>query len=438
MAGSSYEALSTFSTDFAADYNASRVGLYVERQQTSTWHTLVALPNAPAVTATVEASNSTIVGYESFYVASLANRMDALHSTGAAIGIERLADGQVAYALRAAHVAGYLFVCSRAPSAALDMSLPYRAEARVRVSRAGWSATTNAAELRAWADLDDLDGKRQISLLPGCADVVTPATVAGLWESGGGGGSGSAITWRTLSSPLGLPAAGERVRVCVGVQSAASDVESGSPLVHVEALLLVSDERPASGPACAPSAALNAVEDLGSLVWRPPAPSSSGMSQTSLRPSQTTAVAAMGVSTTALIVVGAVLGIGLLTGLAWLLRMRDEGTLPPRTRMHDEDEGRPLTPERPPSHRSHPPHRGGAAGRGSSGRGSGEGRAPQWAPREGEAKDTIESTHAAIEVMSIGGHPKSRTRACGGGGNPISRGVAEASAGAASCAAYVG
>ena len=132
------------------------------------------------------------------------------------------------------------------------------------------------------------------------------------------------------------------------------------------------------------------------------------------------------------------LGWMLLTGLAWLLRMRDEGTLPLRTRMHDEDEGRPLTPERPPSHRSHPPHRGGAAGRGSSGRGSGEGRAPQWAPREGEAKNTIESTHAAIEVMSIGAHPKSRTRACGGGGNPISRGVAEASAGAASCAAYVG
>ena len=424
MAGSSYEALSTFSTDFAADYNASRVGLYVERQQTSTWHTLVALPNAPAVTATVEASNSTIVGYESFYVASLANRMDALHSTGAAIGIERLADGQVAYALRAAHVAGYLFVCSRAPSAALDMSLPYRAEARVRVSRAGWSATTNAAELRAWADLDDLDGKRQISLLPGCADVVTPATVAGLWESGGGGGSGSAITWRTLSSPLGLPAAGERVRVCVGVQSAASDVESGSPLVHVEALLLVSDERPASGPACAPSAALTAVEDLGSLVWRPPAPSSSGMSQTSLRPSQTTAVAAMGVSTTALIVVGAVLGIGLLTGLAWLLRMRDEGTLPPRTRMHDEDEGRPLTPERLPSHRSHTPNRGGAAGQFGE-RGSGKG----WAPRGGEATDTIESTHAAIEVMSIGGNPKSRTRACGGGGNPMSRGVAAEASG---------
>lgn len=424
MAGSSYEALSTFSTDFAADYNASRVGLYVERQQTSTWHTLVALPNAPAVTATVEASNSTIVGYESFYVASLANRMDALHSTGAAIGIERLADGQVAYALRAAHVAGYLFVCSRAPSAALDMSLPYRAEARVRVSRAGWSATTNAAELRAWADLDDLDGKRQISLLPGCADVVTPATVAGLWESGGGGGSGSAITWRTLSSPLGLPAAGERVRVCVGVQSAASDVESGSPLVHVEALLLVSDERPASGPACAPSATLTAVEDLGSLVWRPPAPSSSGMSQTSLRPSQTTAVAAMGVSTTALIVVGAVLGIGLLTGLAWLLRMRDEGTLPPRTRMHDEDEGRPLTPERLPSHRSHTPNRGGAAGQFGE-RGSGKG----WAPRGGEATDTIESTHAAIEVMSIGGNPKSRTRACGGGGNPMSRGVAAEASG---------
>ena len=421
MAGSSYEALSTFSTDFAADYNASRVGLYVERQQTSTWHTLVALPNAPAVTATVEASNSTIVGYESFYVASLANRMDALHSTGAAIGIERLADGQVAYALRAAHVAGYLFVCSRAPSAALDMSLPYRAEARVRVSRAGW---TNAAELRAWADLDDLDGKRQISLLPGCADVVTPATVAGLWESGGGGGSGSAITWRTLSSPLGLPAAGERVRVCVGVQSAASDVESGSPLVHVEALLLVSDERPASGPACAPSATLTAVEDLGSLVWRPPAPSSSGMSQTSLRPSQTTAVAAMGVSTTALIVVGAVLGIGLLTGLAWLLRMRDEGTLPPRTRMHDEDEGRPLTPERLPSHRSHTPNRGGAAGQFGE-RGSGKG----WAPRGGEATDTIESTHAAIEVMSIGGNPKSRTRACGGGGNPMSRGVAAEASG---------
>ena len=424
MAGSSYEALSTFSTDFAADYNASRVGLYVERQQTSTWHTLVALPNAPAVTATVEASNSTIVGYESFYVASLANRMDALHSTGAAIGIERLADGQVAYALRAAHVAGYLFVCSRAPSAALDMSLPYRAEARVRVSRAGWSATTNAAELRAWADLDDLDGKRQISLLPGCADVVTPATVAGLWESGGGGGSGRAITWRTLSSPLGLPAAGERVRVCVGVQSAASDVESGSPLVHVEALLLVSDERPASGPACAPSAALTAVDDLGSLVWRPPAPSSSGMSQTSLRPSQTTAVAAMGVSTTALIVVGAVLGIGLLTGLAWLLRMRDEGTLPPRTRMHDEDEGRPLTPERLPSHRSHTPNRGGAAGQFGE-RGSGKG----WAPRGGEATDTIESTHAAIEVMSIGGNPKSRTRACGGGGNPMSRGVAAEASG---------
>ena len=426
MAASSYEPLSSFSTDFAADYNASRVDLYVERQQTSTWHTLIALPNAPAVTATVEPSNSTTVGYESFYVASLANRMDALHSTGAAIGIERLADGQVAYALRAAHVAGYLFVCSRAPSTALDMNLPYRAEARVRVSRAGWSATTNAAELRAWADLDDLDGKRQISLLPGCADVVTPATVAGLLESGGGGGG--AITWRTLSTPLGLPAAGGRTRVCVGVQSAASDVESGSPLVHVEALLLVSDERPASGPACAPSAALTAVEDLGSLVWRPPTPSSIGMSQTSQLALHKTAVAGMGI-VVGMAVVGAVLGIGLLAGLARLLRMRDEGTLPPRTRMHDEDEGRPLTPERLPSHRSHTPNRGGAAGqfgeRGSSGRGSGKGRAP----RGGEATDTIESTHAAIEVMSIGGNPKSRTRACGGGGNPMSRGVAAEASG---------
>jgi hypothetical protein len=108
-------------------------------------------------------------------------------------------------------------------------------------------------------------------------------------------------------------------------------------------------------------------------------------------------------------VVGAVLGIGLLAGLAWLLRMRDEGTLPPRTRMHDEDEGRPLTPERLPSHRSHTPSRGGTAGQfgegGSSGRGSGKGRTP----RGGEATDTIESTHAAIEVMSIGGNPKSRT-----------------------------
>jgi len=293
--------------------------VYVDLQGPSGMHMLRSEPLMRAVTESASAEDPHHLGFSTYYVDSLgADGTSALHSDGGQVGIEWIADDERwAYAMRASAFHGYLFVCSVPSQRLADASLPYRAEAtlRLQADAADWNVSD---ELRVWADVD---GARQTSLLPGCADAATQGTIDLL-----GGSSGE---WLTLSSPLGLPEATEQVRVCVGLQSAmAAAAATSRPSLFLSGLRLVSDERPRqSNAACPPSLGLTPVEQFGSLVYSPRAASGSSTDdgagaspQGAAAPRQPrVATAGLGAMTTAIIVGGVVLAAGFFGVLGWVL-----------------------------------------------------------------------------------------------------------------------
>ena len=269
----------------------------------------------PIVTMPSAAPNE--LGFRSFYVHSLAMvNGSQMHSTGAPIGIQPRGDRWV-FALPGATFQGSLFVCTRATE--LPAALPYRAEAVVSLS----GPLRDVSELRIWADIN---GQRQVSLLPECADVAMQSNGA-LGLTCTGEDMRDARCWHTLSSALGFPAADEPVSVCVGLQSAAG-ADPGSTAVLVEALRLVSDERPRERErACPPSLGLVSAAQLAALVTdataaagvragSPPSGTAAASAPSAAAPRT---AAGLGAMATTLIVIGVIFAVGFFGTLGWML-----------------------------------------------------------------------------------------------------------------------